>query len=70
MARTKIQSILFNRKYFGTYSALQWLVSHGYKHNKIDKTDHYLRFRQHDPKPNKRYRIITFSPTIKAVIEY
>ena len=70
MPHSKVQSILFNRKYFTIPVAIQWLSRNGYKHYKVDKTDHYLRFRQHDPKPNKRYRIITFTPVIKAVIEY
>ena len=67
---SNIQSVLFDRKYFTHYTAVQWLSRHGYKHYKIDKTPHYLRYRQFNPSPYKRYRIISFSPIIKAVIQF
>ena len=69
MGHSKIQSILFNRKYFTHYKAIQWLSQNGFKYFKVDKTDHYLRYRQFDPKSYKKYRIISFTPIIKAVLE-
>ena len=69
MGHSKVQSVLFNRKYFTIPAAVQWLTRNGFKHYKVDKTSRYLRFRQIDPKPNKRYRTISFTPVIKAIIE-
>jgi len=46
---SKIQSILFNRKYFTTIQAVKWLDEHDFKHYKIDITTNFIRFRQIDP---------------------
>ena len=45
----RIQSILFNRKYFTTIQAIEWLDEHKFKHYKIDVTINFIRFRQIDP---------------------
>ena len=46
---SKIQSILFNRKYFDIKEAVNWLDEHNYKHYKIDITTNFIRFRQIEP---------------------
>ena len=67
---SKIQSLLFNKKYFNIRSAVEWLIYHGYKHYKVDVTRNYIRFRQFDPSPYKRYRLIELNNSIKAVVEF
>ena len=46
---SRIQSILFNQKYFTIPQAVYWLDEHNYKHYKIDITTNFIRFRQIEP---------------------
>lgn len=67
----KIQAILFKRKHFNCNKARQWLKKHQYSPIKrVDKTEHYLRYRLKTPSKTKKYRLIKFGDKIKAVIEY
>lgn len=45
----KIQSILFNKTKYNIDKALKFLVDNKYKHNKVDETDKFYRFRQIEP---------------------
>ena len=65
----RIQSVLFDKHFYNVHTAVVWLKRHRYVHNKVDIRKNYLRFRQFDPLLNKQYRIIEFSPIIKAVVE-
>ena len=46
---SRIQSILFNRKYFNPLQAINWLDENNFKHYKIDITINFIKFRQIDP---------------------
>ena len=46
---SKIQSIIFNKKYFTPLQAVSWLDEHDFKHYKIDITTNFIRFRQIEP---------------------
>jgi hypothetical protein len=50
-----IQSILFSRKYFTVDMAIDWLIRHGYSHEKVDIKKNHFRFRQVEPQKNARY---------------
>lgn len=45
----KVQSVLFNRKYFTLEKAVNFLANKNLKHTKVDKTENYWRFRQINP---------------------
>ena len=45
----KIQSILFDKHNYTIRDALHFLTEHKYKHNKVDETDEFYRFRQIEP---------------------
>ena len=44
-----LQSILIHRINNSLEEAVRWVISHGYKANKIDITESYYRFRQVSP---------------------
>ena len=46
---SRIQSIIFNKKFYTPLQAIKWLDEHNYKHYKIDTTTNFIRFRQIDP---------------------
>ena len=60
---SRIQSILFNQKYFTISQAINWLDEHNYKHYKIDITTNFIRFRQIEPSTLKKkgFGIITIN---------
>ena len=63
------QSLLFSRADGWTESeAKQWAKSHGYKHDKVDVTDRYVRLRQLDPRGFTVKRTIPFGKGIRAVV--
>lgn len=49
----KIQSVLFPRKEWTQTQAVAYLRRNGYKHNKVDATQNYYRFRQRPPNSSK-----------------
>ena len=67
---SKIQSILIDTHKFTLRKAYDWVVTHGFKHNKIDVKTKYYRFRQFNPKPYKQYRTINITDGIKAILEF
>jgi hypothetical protein len=67
---SKIQSILFERQCFTPKTAKDWLKANNYRSYKLDITKHYIRVRQFDPSSYKHYRIIKFSDSTKALIEF
>lgn len=61
MNDNKLQTVLIPRKK-GLIWAIDWLLKHKYKVNKVDITDNYYRFRQRKPnKTDKRIRYYTIS---------
>ena len=53
-----VQSILFDTESWSVKKAMTWLKEHKYKHDKVDLTEHKLRFRQHDPKELAMFPIV------------
>ncbi len=47
--KTNVQSVLFNVNKWTVDKAKKWLAEHDYKHDKVDTTEQYHRFRQFDP---------------------
>ena len=65
-----IQSVLIDTNKFTLKKAYEWVVTHGFKHNKIDVKAKYYRFRQFNPKNNKQYRTIILTDGVKAILEF
>lgn len=68
--RSEVQTVLFDRRAWSKAAAVAWLRHHGYDAAKVDTTEHYHRFRQHDPHhyvPGS-FRTISFSSSVKAVV--
>lgn len=51
-----LQTVLFPRDLWSTRSASRWLMAHGLVADKVDKTVHFLRFRQVPPPREATYR--------------
>lgn len=69
-SRSEVQTVLFDRRAWSKAAAETWLRHHGYDARKVDTTEHYHRFRQHDPYlyvPGS-FRTISFTSSIKAVV--
>ena len=67
---SKIQSIIFKKRYWNTERAKRWLREHNFEGLKVDETQNYLRFRQEDPSEFGigSYRTINLTKSIKAVV--
>jgi hypothetical protein len=50
----KVQSVLFNKKFYTLKKAVNWLLTNKYKVEKVDETENYFRFRQISPTILKR----------------
>lgn len=50
----KVQTILFNKYKYDINRAIKFLNDNNYKHNKIDDTPKFFRFRQHNPDTLKK----------------
>jgi hypothetical protein len=64
-----VQSIIFDKKIYNLGDCINWLISNGFSHNKVDESKNYYRFRQ--KKPNRRYKYSTIEITngIKLIIK-
>lgn len=69
-ATLTVQSLIFAKGLWTKAKAKAWLKKHDYKHNKIDTTENFYRFRQIDPSKfdKKSFRTIVFGKGIGAVI--
>lgn len=69
---SKIQSLLFDRKYFDTKKAELWMKRNNFKSiKKVDITKNFLRFRQKNPNLFKNFRIIELNGNkVKAVLGF
>lgn len=65
---SKIQSILFDKDLYTLQDAVDFLISHNFKHNKVDIKDQYLRFRQITPKKSYNYITKEITKGIKFII--
>jgi hypothetical protein len=76
MSEYKVQSIVFQKdKIDSIDEALNWLVEHKYKLNKVDDTGTQLRFRQLQPyylksKGYTEYRTKVLNPVISLILVY
>jgi hypothetical protein len=60
-----IQTILVPRSRFSLSEATHWIMEHKFHAVKVDVTEHFYRFRQHDPLGSGRY----YTHTLKNGIE-
>jgi hypothetical protein len=60
-----LQTILVPRSRFSLSEATHWVMEHKYHAVKVDVTEHFYRFRQHDPLGSGRY----YTQTLKNGIE-
>lgn len=69
---TRLQTILFDRRYWTPTKARNWLIKHDKKHPRPEVTDDYLRYRQEPPEhfQSGTFRTKTLSERehIKSVI--
>jgi hypothetical protein len=62
-----LQAILFDKKKFNVYKAMQWLDENGYYPLKLHITDKYIRARLKEPNHYKyTYRTINLEKHVKA----
>ena len=64
-----LQTILFPRSKFSIHDATMWLMEHKYHAVKVDMTEHFYRFRQHDPLGSGRYYTKTLNNGIELVYQ-
>lgn len=53
--KDKIQSVLFDKRYFTFPKAKEYLITHGFNLIKVHETEHFYRFRQFNPIKGKHY---------------
>jgi len=66
----KIQTIIFDKKFFTLEEARKWIKDHNFQDNGVDETENSYRFRQLDPElfePDS-FRTITLTEGVKAVV--
>jgi predicted RNA methylase len=54
MADSIVQSVIFSVMNFNIQDSTEWLKNHGFKSNKVDLTDNYIRYRQENPEKLKK----------------
>ena len=55
--KSEVQSLIFDKNNWSIQKAKNWLAKHKFKFGKVDVTDRYIRFRQHDPKEYGKFAI-------------
>lgn len=68
--RTRVQSLIFQKKLFTRKEAVEWARTHMFKASDVDETDETYRLRQRDPskfKPNS-FRTIDLTKGVQSVI--
>lgn len=68
MAHSKVQSVLFHRKYWDVKRSRKWLNEKGFKSSKVDikPNGKYIRYRQFKPNNHKQH-IIKDNPKYKSI---
>ena len=71
-----IQSILIPKAHYSLAEAKKWLMKQGLKTHfgpkEVHITDEYYRFRQEEPRRDRKYKTLHFpsTPDIKMIVEY
>jgi hypothetical protein len=65
-----LQTILIPKSNFTLSEAVFWLKDHNYPHHKIDITDKFYRFRQHNPIEHSNYYTHSLKNGIQLVHSY
>ena len=66
-----IQTLIFDKKLFNQYQAVEWLYDHGFDITKpVDETKNTYRYRQKPPKYFQVMRTIKITDGIKAVVGF
>jgi len=65
-----VQSVLLRKDKMTLVEARRWVRDHDYYDNKIDITDRFYRFRQHEPLPFMRYRTIELKDIGELIVAY
>lgn len=66
-----IQSLIFDKKLFNQYQAIEWLYTHGFHITKpVDERVRSYRYRQYPPSRFKYFRTIELTDGIKAVVGF
>jgi len=68
--KNNIHSILFDKNKFTVDSAMNWIITHGFKIKKIHMTKNQIRFRQFPPKKNYKYATKRITNGIEFVFAY
>lgn len=67
--KTHVQALIFRKDHFTAKAARAWLKKHHYRAMKrVHETPNYFRYRIKEPIDRGRYRLIEFTPGIKAVM--
>lgn len=66
---SKVQSVVFEKRYWTPERAEKKLKTMGMVNNKVDETVHKLRFRQAPPHKDATFRTKQITPTMQFVIE-
>ena len=62
------QSVLVPRDKYTLAEAKHWVSSHKYKSPKVDITERFYRFRQHDPSGFSRMRTVKLHGGVELVV--
>ena len=67
---SKIQSIIFSKKYYNIPKLKNYIIKNNFKIMKIDETPHTYRVRQLEPKMFRYFRIIKPSKGVEFVLGF
>lgn len=65
-----VQSVIIDKRFYSLQQAVNYIVQHGYKLEKVDETKNFYRFRQFSPKKYDKYFVKDLKNNIKLVIGY
>lgn len=63
-----IQSVLIDKNIYSLDEALEFIIDNNYKHDKVDITENYYRFRQKNPSIKHNYITKQIYKGIKLII--
>lgn len=64
-----VQSVIVPKSKYTKTEAEQWVRKKGFKIDKIDETENFYRFRQHNPRKYSYYITKTLRSGIKLIID-
>ncbi len=68
--KENIQSVIIDNRLYSLQQAINYILLHGYKYKKVDKTTNFYRFRQFKPKPGDNYYTKDLHNGVKLIIRY